>query len=162
MVVVDSSALIPLSWVGRLDLIEAVFDEVHTLEDVRREVLVEGKRGTAALETFLKDATVHPTPEDAEAIAELEGVATTDAAVVLLAEDEDELLLANDKAVIEVARAHGVDTWWVATVLLKATKDGTVTREEASELLYDLVDEGMNLHPKVYTKVQREIETLGD
>ena len=162
MVVVDSSALIPLSWVGRLDLIEAVFDEVHISEDVRREVLVEGKRGTAPLETFLDDATVHPTPEDAEAIAELEGVATTDAAVVLLAEDEDEPLLANDKALIEVARVHGVDTWWVTTVLLKATKDGAVTPEEASELLYDLVDGGMNLHPKVYTRVQREIENLGN
>ena len=161
MVVVDSSALIPLSRVGRLDLIEAVFDEVHTPEDVRREVLVEGARGTAVLETFLDDATVHPTPEEAETIAELEGVATTDAAVVLLAEDEDEPLLANDKALIEVARVHGVDTWWVTTVLLKATKDGAVTPEEASELLYDLVDGGMNLHPKVYTRVQREIENLG-
>ena len=161
MVVVDSSALIPLSWVGRLDLIEAVFDEVHTTLGVREEVLVEGKRGVAALEAFVGDATVHPTPEEAEAIAELEGVATTDAAVVMLAEDEDEPLLANDKALIEVARTHGVDIWWVTTVLLKATKDGAVTREEASELLYDLVDEGMNLHPKVYTKVQREIENLG-
>ena len=160
MVVVDSSALIPLSWVGRLDLVEDIFDDIHTTRGVSDEVLVEGKRGTAALETFLEDVTLHPTPEDAEAVAELDGVATTDAEVGLLAEAEAEPLLANDRALIEVARSHRVDTWWVTTLLLKATKDGILALDEASDLLYDLVDEGMNPHPRVYAKVQRALDGL--
>lgn len=162
MVVVDSSALIPLTWVGRLDLITTVFDDVETVGGVRDEVLVDGKRGTAALETFLEDVTVHSRPSRAEHVAEREGLSVTDAAVILLADERDESLLANDRALIAVARSHAVDTWWVTTLLLKCAKEGVLSGDESTAVLYDLVDEGMNLDPKVYTQVQRELRDLGD
>lgn len=161
MVVVDSSALIPLARVGRLDLISATFDDPRTTEDVRAEVLVEGKRGTAPLEAFLDEVAVRETTPDADEVASLEGIAPADAAVILLAGDCEEVLLANDRGLLEVARSHGVDCWWVTTLLLKSTKEGVVPAEEATDLLYDLVDEGMNLHPKVYVRVQRELRKLG-
>ena len=162
MVVVDSSALIPLAWVGRLDLITDRFDEVRTTEGVRGEVLVEGKPGTAALDSFLDEVTVRETPSNAERVAQLEGIAVTDAAVVLLAAETDDPLLANDGALVDVGRAHGVDCWWVTTLLLAAADDGTLTAEAATDLLYDLVDEGMNLHPRVYTQIQSKLRELGD
>lgn len=162
MVVVDSSALIPLAWVGRLDLVSTAFNEVRTTEEVRTEVLTEGKRGTAVLEEFLADAVVHETPEAAEEVASMEGIAVADASVILLAEDDEEILLANDKGLIEVARSHGVECWWVTTLLLSCTKEGDLTSDEATDLLYDLVDEGMNLHPKVYSQVQKRLRELGD
>jgi predicted nucleic acid-binding protein len=162
MVVVDGSTLIPLAWVGRLELLHTVFERVETTTEVRDEVLVEGERGTAALESFLQDVTVHETTDDAERLARLEGVALGDASVVLLAEEGDARLLANDRGLIEVARSRGVDCWWVTTLLLKCVKDGHLSRDEASDVLYDLVDEGMNLSPKVYTRVQREFERLDD
>jgi predicted nucleic acid-binding protein len=85
-----------------------------------------------------------------------------DASVILLAEDDEEILLANDKGLIEVARSHGVECWWVTTLLLSCTKNGDLTADEATDLLYDLVDKGMNLHPKVYSQVQRKLRELGD
>ena len=162
MAIVDSSALIPLAWVGRLDLVTATFDEIRTIEDVRDEVLVEGKRGTAALGSFLDDVVVHETPTDAEKVATLEGIAVADAAVILVAEDREEILLANDKGLIEVARTHGVECWWVTTLLLKCTKDGVLASDEATEVLYDLVNEGMNLHPRVYSQVQKRLREIGE
>jgi len=162
MVVVDSSALIPLAWVGRLDLIPTAFDEVRTTEEVREEVLAEGKRGTAALEEFLSDVAVHDTPARADDVASMEGIAVTDASVILLAADGEEILLANDKALIEVARSHGVECWWVTTLLLSCTKNGDLTADGATDLLYDLVDEGMNLHPKVYSQVQKRLREFED
>ncbi|WP_138007638.1 hypothetical protein [Halalkalirubrum salinum] len=161
MVVVDSSALIPLAWVGRLDLISIAFDDVRTTEGVREEVLTEGKRGTVALDEFLTDVTIHDTPTRAEKVASMEGVAVADASVILLAEDGEEILLANDRGLIEVARSHGVECWWVTTLLLSCTKAGDLTAEEATDLLYDLVNEGMNLHPKVYSQVQKKLRELG-
>jgi hypothetical protein len=92
----------------------------------------------------------------------MEGIAVADASVILLAEDDEGILLANDKGLIEVARSHGVECWWVTTLLLSATKEGTLTAEAAIDLLYDLVDEGMNLHPKVYSQVQNRLRKLGD
>jgi predicted nucleic acid-binding protein len=162
MVVVDSSALIPLAWAGRLDLISATFEEIRTTPLVEEEVLVDGKRGTASLQAFLEGVSICETPPRAKDVASLEGIARADASVILLADDVDEVLLANDKGLIEVARSHGVECWWVTTLLLKCTKDGTVTATEATEILYDLVDSGMNLHPKVYAQVQRKLRELGE
>lgn len=161
MVVADSSALIPLSWVGRLDLISTTCDEIRTTEKVRDEVLTEGKRGTAALKSFLDDVSICETPPEAEEVASLEGVAVADASVILLADEGEEVLLANDKGLIEVARSHGVECWWVTTLVLKCTKEGLLTSTEANEVLYNLVDSGMNLHPKVYSQVQQKIQDLG-
>lgn len=161
MVVADSSALIPLSWVGRLDLISATCDEIRTTEKVRDEVLTEGKRGTVALKSFLDDVSICETPPEAEEVASLEGVAVADASVILLADEGEEVLLANDKGLIEVARSHGVECWWVTTLVLKCTKEGLLTSTEANEVLYNLVDSGMNLHPKVYSQVQQKIQDLG-
>ena len=162
MVVVDSSALVPLAWAGQLDSIDDVFDEIRTTRAVQDEVLVEGRRGTAALESFLKEATIGGTPSEAERVANLEGIAVADASVVLLAEDREDVLLANDKGLMTVARSHGVECWWVTTLVLKCTKDGVFTAEEGEEVLYDLVNEGMNLHPKVYAQVQRQLRELGE
>ncbi|MEF8872788.1 MAG: hypothetical protein V5A41_14265 [Haloarculaceae archaeon] len=162
MVVVDSSALIPLAWVGRLDLISTAFEDSRTTEEVREEVLTEGKRGTAALDEFLEGVAVHNTPAAADEVASMEGITVADASVILLAEDDEEVLLANDKGLIEVARSHGVECWWVTTLLLSCTKEGDLTADEATNLLYDLVDEGVNLHPKVYAQVQKKLRELGD
>lgn len=162
MVVVDSSALIPLSWVGRLDLVETTFERVRTTDAVRDEVLVEGKPGTASLRNFLNGVEVVETPSQAEEVATLEGIAVADASVVLLAEDDEAILLANDKALVQVARSHGVECWWVTTLLLRGAKAGTLSAEEAVDLLYDLVDAGMNLDPNVYAQVQRKLQELGN
>jgi predicted nucleic acid-binding protein len=162
MVVVDSSAVIPLAWVGRLDLLSATFDEIRTTGAVKDEVLTEGKRGTASIKSFLEDVPVCETPPEAEDVASLEGVAVADASVILLADDGDELLLANDKGLVEVARSHGVECWWVTTLLLKCTKEDVLTAAEATDVLYDLVDAGMNLHPKVYSQVQGKLRELGE
>jgi polyhydroxyalkanoate synthesis regulator phasin len=41
-------------------------------------------------------------------------------------------------------------------------REGTLTSAEASDVLYDLVDEGMNLHPQVYAQIQRKPEEIGE
>lgn len=162
MVVVDASALIPLAWIGRLDLISETFEDVHTTEAVRDEVLTEGKRGTTALRDFLDDVTIHSRASKAAEMADLEGIAVADASVIMLADDRSAALLANDKGLIEVARTQGIDCRWVTTLLLQATDEGTLSSVEAGELLHDLVANGMNLHPTVYARVRRELMELGD
>lgn len=162
MVVVDSSALIPLARVGRLELIPTVFDEIRTTPDVRDEVLIKGKRGTAALSDFFEDVAIREPPDDASDVAVLEGITVADAGVVLLADAGETVVLANDKGLIEVARSHGVECWWVTTLLLKCTKKRELTGTEATEVLYDLVDAGMNMSPNVYAQVHRQLQEFGD
>ena len=158
MVVVDSSALIPLARAGQLDLITAVFDACHVTEDIVDEVVVEGKRGSSALQTFVEGCKIHGMPNDATQVAELEGITAADASVILLAQSRSDRLLANDKGLIEVARSLDVEVWWVTTLLLKARKDGVLDTDEATDILQDLVEVGMNLHPKVYSQVHAALQ----
>lgn len=137
-------------------------DAVRTTDAVQNEVLVGGTRGTAALDECLEEGSVHEPPDTADEAASMEGIAVADASVILLAADDGAVLLANDKGLIEVARSHGVECWWVTTLLLRCTRDGTVTTDEATDVLYDLVNEGMNLYPKVYTQVQKKLGEPGD
>ena len=160
MVVLDSSALIPLASIGCLDLVLATCDDLRTVEGVESEVLVPGKPGTAALESFLDGVEVHETPDEAGHVAELEGIAETDAAVILLASALDDRLLANDRGLIVVAQSHGVECDWVTTLLLRCTSRRILHPEEAKDVLYELVDAGMTLVPKVYVRVQRALDEL--
>jgi hypothetical protein len=48
----------------------------------------------------------------------MEGIAVTDASVLLLTEGGKEIRLANDRRLIEVARSYGVECWWMTTLLL--------------------------------------------
>jgi hypothetical protein len=43
-----------------------------------------------------------------------------------------------------------------ASVILLAEDD------EATDLLYDLMNEGTNLHPQVYAQVQKKLRELGE
>lgn len=116
---------------------------------------------TAAVASFLEDVQIHDPPTQAEEIARLDGIATTDASAILLAENRSDVLLANDKGLIEVARSHDVECWWVTTLLLSLAKRGTLDGDEAATVLYDLVDRGMNLHPKVYAQGERKLREIG-
>jgi uncharacterized protein YacL len=99
---------------------------------MRAGVLTEGRRGTATLEEFLADVTVHDTLTRSDKVASMEGIAVADASVILLAEDDEESLLANDKGLIEVAHGHGVECWWVTTLLLSCIKNGNLTADETT------------------------------
>ena len=50
----------------------------------------------------------------------------------------------------------------MTTLLLKCAKEGTLSADASTDVLYDLVNEGMNLNPKVYTNVQKKLRELGD
>lgn len=163
MVVVDSSALIPLARTGKLDLIWKVYEEVYAPREIYKETVKrgKGKPGTSKLDTFFEDVDILDfDKKEASGVAEMEGISEVDAAVVLLAEKEDEVLLANDKGLMEFARIKEVKTDWVTTLVLRAVKEEGISREQGKQTLYDLIDKGMNLKNKVYARILKKIEDL--
>ena len=159
--IVDSSALIPLSKIGRLNLIKNL-EDVKTTKKVKKETVKEGKgrRGTSkikeALEEWIQTREIRES-ERVKEISDLEGISRTDASLLLMAERNNKGLLTNDKALIRVAETRGITTLWVTTLILKHVKEGSITKEEAKELLYKLIETGMNLNSKVYSKILKKI-----
>ena len=164
MAVVDSSVLIPLSKIGRLELIDKNFDEVVATDEVYREVVEEGKgrKGTSRIkESFDGWISVEGVDDDkAEDMAELEGITKADASLLLLTEEKGSVLVTNDRALILVARSRELEYYWLTTLVLKSVKDGHMGKEESKEVLIDLIDAGMNLKPRVYSKIVKNIDGL--
>lgn len=164
MVVVDSSALIPLARIGKLFLIPEIYGKTFTTKHVFRETVEEGegRLGTAeiknAFDKWIKVIEIEK--EKAQKIAELEGIETADAAVILLAGEKGEILLANDKGLIELGRARGVTCHWVTTLLLNGVKKGKINKGAGKEILYKLVEQGMNLKSNVYARLLKKIDAL--
>lgn len=162
MVVVDSSALIPLARIGRLALLRDAFEKIQTPKQVYKETVLQGKgkRGASTLKESFASwiATAKMKHRHIQEIAELEGIESTDASVIVMAEKYAGILLANDKALIQVARSRGVNCYWVTTFLLQCVRREIISPKEGQRFLHDLIREGMNLSTKVYARLLEELE----
>ncbi len=58
MIIGDSSALVALSIMNRLDLLETVFGSIHVPQAVYDEVTISSKPQSKKLKTFLKDKII--------------------------------------------------------------------------------------------------------
>ncbi len=158
MLVVDSCVLICLSRIGKLDLLRNA-DECCTTEEVCRETVIEGKRGSSqiaeAFEQWLVKKSVDR--EKATAIAEKEGIEPADGTLLLLAEKMKSPLLTNDKALITLARSRDIKAVWITSLLIMLCKEGAYSKEETLEMLYKLVQSGLHIRTDVYARLERKI-----
>lgn len=163
MIAIDSSPLIHLSKIGRLDILENC--SLITTESVRGEVIIEGKVGASMLKEFFKHVEVVKLSErdidTASSIAKSEYVHQADAELLLLAKKKKCRLLTNDRALVLLARSMGLKVWWVTTLILNLMNTGRLSKEEGKYILDDLIMSGMRIDTGVYIRIQREIEIIG-
>ena len=158
MLVVDSCVLIHLSKIGRLELLTA--DECCTTDDVYRETVIEGYRGKSQISEAFKNWLIRKSVDTASAqkIATEEQIEEADASLILLAEQVHGTLLTNDKALITVARSRGISCLWLTSFLLTLNKEKKISREEALEILYDLVQSGLKIEARIYALLERKLK----
>ncbi|MCK5548882.1 MAG: hypothetical protein KAI64_07685 [Thermoplasmata archaeon] len=163
--IVDSSVLIHLSRIGKLTLLKDFFGKVLITEDVYRETVDEakGRTGASAIEKACGKWIVVQKLKKKKAIdrmVELEGIEGADASLILLAEESGDKLLSNDHALIRVARARGVECWWLTSFVLNAYAKGTITKKKAKQVLLELVESGLRLAPEVYASMLRQLDAM--
>ena len=163
MIAIDSTPLIHLSKIGRLDILENC--SLITTESVRGEVIIEGKMGASMLKEFFKRVEVVKLSErdidTASSIAKSEDVHQADAELLLLAKRKKCTLLTNDRALVLLARSMGLKVWWVTTLILNLMNAGRLSKEEGKYILDDLIMSGMRIETGVYIKILRVIEMMG-
>lgn len=165
MVVVDSSVLIPLSRIGKLNLLRKIFKEIKVTEEIYKEVVKEseGRSGTSEIEEACKDwikICKIKSGVNIQKIAKVEGIEKADVSVVLLAKETNDILLSNDKSLIMVGKSKGVTCWWLTTFILNLVKKRLITKKDAKQILFELVEAGMRLRVEVYAAMLKEIDRL--
>jgi len=160
--IVDSSVLIHLSRIGRLSLLKD-FGEIKITEEVYRETVEEanGKEGVGSIREACNSWISIIKLKSKKKIKELaghEGIENADASLILLAEEKREILLSNDYYLIKVGRSRKIECWWLTTLLLRAVEEKKIKKEEAKQMLLNLVETGMRLSIEVYTAIVKKID----
>lgn len=132
LVVSDTSPLLNLALIDRLELLESQFSNITIPEQVWEELLV-GDNGLEALESLRKTGFLSVVPVErtglfVEILHELDRGET--AAICYAIENESDLLLIDETDGREVARRHDLTVTGVIGILLHAANEGTITMEE--------------------------------
>lgn len=137
LVVADTSPLLNLALVDRLDLLESQFPSVTVPEQVWTE-LTEGEEGLDALRSlrerdFLSVVAVERTDLFVEVAHELDLGET--AAICYAIEADADLLLVDERDGRRVARRHGIPVTGVVGVLLREARHGDLDIETELDAL---------------------------
>jgi uncharacterized protein len=151
-VVSNSTALMHLAAMGRLDLMRESFAEIHIPEEVYQEVVVKGTGRPGATEVqsagWIKRGAVTNTL--AFSILHATLGAGEAACIVLAVEIGADLVILDDRAARLQAQAQGLIVTGTVGILLAADAQGRLDFKEA---LDDLLATGFRLHPFEYQRV---------
>jgi predicted nucleic acid-binding protein len=161
MPIVDSSVIVPLLRIGKLELLKSYFGKIQIPQEVYDEIMA-GMTGASIFEEVCKDWIIISSEKfiNAESVALEEGISNTDAVLILLAEGKKQVLVSNDSALILVARSRGVKCFWLTSIIFECVKKKLLSRKEAKTMLLQLVQAGMHLSNDVYSTMLDEIERI--
>ena len=161
MAVVDSSVLIHLGRINKLYLLKEYFKKIIITPDIYDEI--KSGIGASEIEKACESWIRIDEPKNLDeinSISKLENIEKADASIIVLAEEKKEILLSNDYALIIVAKSKSIECWWLTTFLLRCLKKKIIAKEEAKQILFELIEAGMRLGNDVYAAILREIDNF--
>lgn len=166
-VAVDSTVLIFLGKLRRLDWLEMVYDRVMIPPTVYDEVVVQG-RDLGEPDPTIVDGAVESgwievvTPDSASSPNRFDLEAGEREVLALTLEHDHERVLVDEEAVREVARLLGLEPRGTLSVLYEALDRGEVDFDGFLECLERLVEYGFYLDEAVYIAAVRRARALDD
>ena len=125
ILIADSSALITLSIVDKLDILEKIFGEVYIPKAVYEEIVIRDKQETQKLKLFsqgkIKDITTKINFNISLGKGESE-------AIILYKEQSADFLLCDDKKAKKFAKSFDINVIGSFGVLLKAKEKGLIKK----------------------------------
>ncbi len=160
MVAVDSSALIPLIRIGKLSLLQKFFKKIKITKEIYQE-LVSGVIGVSEFEEACKSwIIIQKEAYESERLSELEGIGNADASIILLAQKEKDILLSSDIMLINIAKSKNIECLWLTAFIIKCVEKKIINKNEAKEILLNMVGAGMRLKNEVYVLILKKIEEV--
>ena len=150
ILIADSSALVALSIVDRLDILEQLFGEVYIPRAVYDEVSKENKAESYKLANYCKDRVL-----DIQSSANFNitlGQGESEA-IVLYSEQKADFLLCDDKKAKKFAQSFGLRVIGSLGILLKAKESELIS--EIAPLIEILRDSQIFIDEKTYALVLR-------
>lgn len=164
----DATPLIYLAKAQRLDLLEQLEGERIIPERVHREVVIDGleegysdaRRVDLAADDGLFHVHSAPETESLTRLRENPNLSDADAAVLALAESRAGTAVMDERYGRSIAEAEGIETRGTAYLILRLSKNGEITPQDARKTIDAMVDAGWYCAPDVYAKILRTLESF--
>lgn len=163
-IVSNSSPLIYLSKLGKLELLRKLFKEILTPKEVFNEVVLQGKEEKFSEVLVIEDAThegwlkIKGTKVDQRLLKFAPELNLGETEVISLTREvKADLVLMDDASARSVSESFGLNTKGTIYVLLKAYKSGLIKKEEVKNLLDKLIFAGFRLSSEVYSRILEEL-----
>lgn len=157
--VVNSTPLIALSIVGRLNLLPALLDDVVIPASVHEEVVGEGRGRPGSAEVSEAEwLTVRRPQETSPLPAEVMGLDQGEIDVILLAQEvEADWVLIDEKLARQIAKAVGLQVRGTLGVLLAAYRTGLLSREDSLRAVRELARSSVRLSDRLVRWFEEEL-----
>jgi predicted nucleic acid-binding protein len=168
MWVFDATPLTYLAKVDRLTLVqhfeescvipERVYTEV--VEDGLEEGYPDARRIERSVDAEMFDViSVEVTPMLSR-LKTNDSLSDADAAVLACADAYDGVAVMDETYGRDVASAEGITTRGTAYLVLKLTKEGVISADEARTVIDAMIDNGWYCAPDVYSRIIQKLESL--
>ena len=150
MVVVNSSPIISLGKIGRLDLLHKVFGKIIIAKQVYEEIISKPYEEEAiALKKAVEDEWIKV--QSSEEIKS--NLGTGESASIYLASKIRQILIADDKKAVFVADTFGIECHGTLYVVMLALNKKVIkNKEEAIEILNSLIENKLYLSSDVLSE----------
>lgn len=167
MLVADSTCVIHLARIGRLDLLKAVYGKVFIPREVYNETVKRGKeRGfidAEIIEKAIEEGLIEikglseAQKKEVGRLCSLAAIGRGEAEAIVLARDSKFELVMDDAVALGVAKLYGLETLWTTTLILKAVRRGILAKQEGRKIIENLVTAGYQLAGDVLVELFREL-----
>jgi hypothetical protein len=160
-IVSDSSPLIWLSKVHRLELLRKLFGEVLIPAAVRIEVTSGNSADALLIREAFKDGWIKA--EDSQGgteLMEVSGIHIGEAEAIQLARGLGALFIVDDREASVVARVFGVRCLGTVGVLLSALASGILGLEEFVDCIDTMIELGFRLSVEIYRRALEEANRI--
>lgn len=165
MIVSDSTPLIHLAKIERLDLLNKLFRIVVIPVSVFDEVVLKGEEHGYLDAKMIKAANWikmknlnKEEQEELSNILKTEPIGKTEGEAIILAKNMKSPLLIDDSDGQKVARLFDIETYWTTSVIIKAFTERIITKAEAKNIIEQLVESRLRIRPEVVVALMKLLE----
>lgn len=162
MIVVNSSPLIALGKLGRLDLLMKCFSKTVVPKSVYDEVLLKKESAEAvALKKAVEEGWAIVESPAINAVLATSNVGKGEKEAISLAAKHKALLLIDDDTAKAYASTFGVEAHGALYVIYLSCMKKIITREEAGGLVKAMMETGFYVSTEVYARFFELLNSLG-
>ena len=132
----NSTPLILLSKINKLELLKELFNTITIPESVKEEILIENKPGYSIIKKAIEDKwIIVESPKEKLDINLGKGETNS----IFLAKEKKETLILDDAYAIKATKVYGVNTIRTTTIIFMALKRKIINSKEAINLFYHCI-----------------------